>query len=96
MGLSDAVESVGFKSLGIRISQEKINEAPLPCILHWNSNHFVVLYKIKKDAYYISDPAHGLIMLNQKEFLSQWIGPNASETTRRGHRIDCRTHCQFL
>ena len=84
MGLSDAVESVGFKSLGIRISQEKINEAPLPCILHWNSNHFVVLYKIKKDAYYISDPAHGLIMLNQKEFLSQWIGPNASETTEEG------------
>lgn len=57
MGLSDAVETVGFKSLGVKLSLETLEEAPLPCILHWNKNHFVVLYKIKKDTYYISDPA---------------------------------------
>ena len=49
LGLSDAVESMGFKSLGIKLAFNKLKEAPLPCILHWNKNHYVVLYKIKKD-----------------------------------------------
>lgn len=84
MGLSDAVESVGFKSLGVKLSLEKLKEAPLPCILHWNKNHFVVLYKIKKDSYYISDPAHGLITLTKKEFLKHWIGNNVTEKTEEG------------
>lgn len=84
MGLSDAIESVGFKSLGVKLSAEKLHEAPLPCILHWNKNHFVVLYKIKKGLFYISDPAHGLITLNKEEFLKHWIGNNATETTEEG------------
>ena len=84
MGLSDAVESVGFKSLGVKLSLEKLKEAPLPCILHWNKNHFVVLYKIKKNAYYISDPAHGLIILTEEEFLKHWIGNNATAQTEDG------------
>lgn len=84
MGLSEAVETVGFKSLGVKLSLEKLREAPLPCILHWNKNHFVVLYKIKKDAFYISDPAHGLITLTKKEFLKHWIGNNATEKTEEG------------
>jgi ATP-binding cassette subfamily B protein len=84
MGLSDAVESVGLKSLGVKLSAEKLEEAPLPCILHWNKNHFVVLYKIKKGNYYISDPAHGLITLTQEEFLKHWIGNNATKETEDG------------
>ena len=46
LGLSDAAEKLGFRSLGVKISLEKLLEAPLPCILHWNKNHYVVLYKI--------------------------------------------------
>ncbi|GAA4110993.1 peptidase domain-containing ABC transporter [Aquimarina addita] len=84
LGLSDAVESVGFKSLGIQLSYSKLLEAPLPCILHWNKNHYVVLYKIKNDTIYISDPAHGLITLTKKEFIKHWIGNNANENTEEG------------
>ncbi|MEQ6125290.1 peptidase domain-containing ABC transporter [Pseudotenacibaculum sp. MALMAid0570] len=84
MGLSDAVESVGFKSLGVKLSLEKLKEAPLPCILHWNKNHFVVLYKIKKNMFYVSDPAHGLITLTKEEFLKNWIGNNSDEKTEDG------------
>lgn len=84
LGLSEAVESVGFKSLGVKLPFEKLQEAPLPCILHWNKSHFVVVYKIKKDAIYISDPAHGLITLNKKEFLKHWIGNNVDEKTEDG------------
>ena len=84
LGLSDAVESMGFKSLGIKLNFNKLQEAPLPCIIHWNKNHYVVLYKIKKDTVYISDPAHGLISFTKEEFIQHWIGNNADENTEEG------------
>jgi ATP-binding cassette subfamily B protein len=46
LNISDAAESIGFKTLGVKLSVEKLHEAPLPCILHWNKNHYVVLYKV--------------------------------------------------
>lgn len=74
LGISDAAESIGFKTIGIRISLEKlIEDAVLPCIVHWKQNHFVVLYKIKNNIFYVSDPAHGLIKYNQEEFVNYWI-----------------------
>lgn len=84
LGLSDAVESMGFKSLGVKLTFEKLLKAPLPCIVHWNKNHYVVVYKIKKDTVYISDPAHGLISYTKEGFISHWIGNNANETTKEG------------
>ncbi|RKR09916.1 ATP-binding cassette subfamily B protein [Flavobacterium sp. 90] len=82
--LSDAAEKIGFRTLGVKISAERLDEAPLPCVLHWNQNHYVVLYKVKKDTYYISDPAFGLIQYNKQDFLKFWIGNNADETTEEG------------
>lgn len=67
LGISDAAESIGFKTIGAKISFEKfLNDVPLPCIVHWNQNHFVVVYKIKKTkkndfTIYVSDPAYGLV-----------------------------------
>ena len=84
LGLSDAVESVGFKSLGVKLSYEKLIEVALPCIVHWNKNHFVVVYKIKKGIIYVSDPAHGLISYTKEEFLTRWIGNNSTEKTKEG------------
>jgi ATP-binding cassette subfamily B protein len=46
--LSDAAEAIGFKSVGIKVDFQKLREAPLPIIVHWNKNHFVVVYKIKR------------------------------------------------
>ena len=83
-GISIASESLGFRSLGVKISLERLQEAPLPCILHWNKNHFVVLYNINKDEYYVSDPAYGLITYSTLEFLTKWIGKNADEGTKEG------------
>jgi ATP-binding cassette, subfamily B, bacterial len=80
--LSDAAEKIGFRTLGAKIDLKRLNEAPLPCILHWNKNHYVVLYKIKKDIYYISDPAFGLIEYNKQDFLKFWIGNNADDATQ--------------
>ena len=82
--LSDAAEAIGFKSLGVKLDFEKLKEAPLPLIVHWNKNHFVVVYKIKKDVVYISDPSYGLITYSREDFLSGWIGNNAKEDTKEG------------
>lgn len=82
--LSEASEKIGFRSLGIKLNAIKLEEAPFPLILHWNKEHFVVLYKTKKEVYYISDPAHGLIEYSKEEFLKFWIGNNATETTEEG------------
>jgi len=49
LGISDAAESIGFRTTGVKINFEQLcDDVPLPCIAHWNQNHFVVVYKIKK------------------------------------------------
>ena len=49
LGISDAAESIGFRTKGYRLIWEQLrDEAPLPCIVHWNQRHFVVVYDIKK------------------------------------------------
>jgi ATP-binding cassette subfamily B protein len=95
LGISEAAEKLGFRSLGIKISLETLREVPLPCVLHWNKVHFVVLYKIKKQTYYISDPAHGLLEYNKEEFLKNWIGGNATDTTEEGIALLLETTPKF-
>jgi len=49
LGISDAAESIGFRTRGYRLTWEQLrDEVPLPCIVHWNQRHFVVVYRIKK------------------------------------------------
>lgn len=73
LGISDAAESIGFRTQGVLINYEQMrDEVSLPCILHWNQNHFVVCYRIKKKKesaiFYISDPAKGKYKIEDKEF----------------------------
>ena len=82
--LSDAAEKIGFRTLGVKLNLERLNEAPLPCILHWNKEHYVVLYDIKKGKYLISDPGFGLIEYTQTDFIKFWIGNNADNFTQEG------------
>ena len=84
LGLSDAAEKIGFRTLGVKLSFKKLEEAPFPCIVHWNKEHYVVVYKIKKNTVYVSDPAHGLLTYTKEEFIKSWIGNNANETTQEG------------
>lgn len=84
MMLSDAAEAIGFKSLGVKLDFNKLKEAPLPLIVHWNKNHFVVVYRIKKDVVYISDPSYGLITYTKDEFIPRWMGNNAKADTKEG------------
>lgn len=79
LGISSAAESIGFKTIGGRLSFDTLaKEVPLPCIVHWNQNHFVVVYKIKKHrngqyAVYVADPGKGLVIYTKNEFCEYWI-----------------------
>lgn len=74
LGISEAAGKLGLHSVCGRVSMEQIQQAPLPCILHWNQNHFVVLYKQKRGKkFYIADPGKGLISYSRKEFLEYWV-----------------------
>lgn len=84
-GISNSAEKIGFRTLGVRIDFNNLMEnAPLPCICYWNERHFVVIYKIKNGKVYIADPAHGLLVYSVREFLDNWIGKHAGETTEEG------------
>ena len=72
LGISETAEKLGFRTNGVRLTVNQLKEVELPCILHWNQNHFVVLYKIKNSKYYISDPASDLLVYNEKDFIKNW------------------------
>lgn len=79
LGISKAAETIGFKTVGGRLSFDTLaHEVPLSCIVHWNQNHFVVIYKIKKhrgDKYtvYVADPGKGLVTYTKEEFCDHWV-----------------------
>ncbi len=74
MGISEAAESIGFRTMGVSLTPEKLfSTAPLPLVVHWKQNHFVVVYKVTKDTVYVADPAFGLVKYTKTEFLKNWI-----------------------
>lgn len=74
LGISDAAETIGFRTIGARITLEQLrDEMPLPCILHWNQRHFVVCYKIKNGKYYIADPASKRLVYDEMELGRCWF-----------------------
>ncbi len=73
--LSKLAENIGFRSLMLITDFDQLRqEVPLPVIVHWNQNHFVVVYRIKGDTVYVADPAYGLITYKRDEFLKSWAG----------------------
>ena len=73
LGLSEAADSLGFRTIGVKISFEIMTEnVPLPCIIHWRQKHFIVIYKIKNDKIWAADPAVGLIKYSREEFVRNW------------------------
>ncbi len=77
LGISEAAEQIGFRSTGVIVSYDELLEAPLPCIVHWNQRHFVVVYDIKSkkgiDTVFVADPAAGKLQYTREEFCRCWI-----------------------
>ncbi|MCG2588212.1 cysteine peptidase family C39 domain-containing protein [Rhodohalobacter sp. WB101] len=91
LGISEAAEEIGFRSIGVKLTWEQLrDEAKLPCIVFWNQVHFIVVYRIKKDKVYISDPAKGKTAFTKEEFLEGWLnssGPQENGESWTGNDI---------
>lgn len=85
LGISDAAERLGFKTVSARVGLETFEKENLPCILHWNQNHFVVLYRVKRGkTFYVADPAKGLTEYNLDEFRQHWISLRSEDGEEKG------------
>ena len=78
LGISKAAEEIGFRTVGGRLTFDKLAEkALLPCIVHWNQEHFVVVYAIRKQrkdyTVFVADPGKGLLTYSREEFCAHWI-----------------------
>ena len=79
LGISEASKKIGFSDISAKLNADDFDNGLLPCILHWNQNHFVVLYKISKNiftgklTYKIADPGHGFISINEEKFKKSWL-----------------------
>jgi len=96
LSISDAAEHIGFKTMGVSISfQQLAEEAPLPSIVHWKQNHFVVVYDItKKGVVHVADPAYGLLEFNKEEFEKAWIS-NKNNNEKNGIALLFETTPKF-
>ena len=73
LGLIEAAEIIGFKSLGLKVDFKTLmNEAPFPCIVHWQQQHYVVVYKISSKKVFVADPAIGKIKYSHEDFKKSW------------------------
>jgi ATP-binding cassette subfamily B protein len=86
-GISKAAEAKGLRTLGARLTFDELCKGTLPAIVHWNQNHFVVLYHIAfkrgKRVMYIADPGTGKVKLTEQEFMKSWFS-TVSEGEGRG------------
>lgn len=87
LGISDAAESIGFKTMGVRISLKQLtDDIPLPYTLHWNQNHFVVCFDIKRTRrghkFHIADPATKKISYTDAEMRHCWISTKVNGEER--------------
>ena len=73
-GIKEAAKQIGLETFSVLITWEDlIEKAPLPCIVHWEGNHFMVVYRITPTKVYISDPAKGKYSLSADAFKRGWL-----------------------
>lgn len=87
--INSLAQKIGFETLSAKLTTSKLTEMPLPCILHWNQTHFVVLRKITtakkfspfgvaEKRFHIADPGHGFIVLSQEKLEKSWLSDEGS------------------
>jgi ATP-binding cassette subfamily B protein len=91
LGIANAAEAIGFRTRAVKITyQQFIDDAPLPAILHWGQNHFVVAIPQAKRWWFflpstngkvvrLADPRRGIVKVDKKEFLQQWAITNIDD-----------------
>jgi ATP-binding cassette subfamily B protein len=74
LGISEAAEAIGFRTIASKLTfRQLLKDARLPAIVHWDQNHFVVLYKIKGSNFFVADPGIGLTQYTSGDFKQHWV-----------------------
>ncbi|MEG0518846.1 MAG: peptidase domain-containing ABC transporter [Bacteroidales bacterium] len=93
LSLSDMAESIGFRTKGVQMTFERLNEIQhLPCIAQWNANHFVVIYRVTPSKITIGDPVIGIVTYSKEKFLNFWY----NNQTNKGVALLLETKPVFL
>jgi ATP-binding cassette subfamily B protein len=80
LAISNVAEKIGFRTMTAKANWKELNDnVPFPCLLFWDQQHFVILYKIKGDIAYIADPAHHLIKLHKHEFIKSFYNKDTEK-----------------
>lgn len=97
-GISDAAKSLGFETQAAKLEVDSLTEVPLPCILHWNQNHFVVLYGVSRrgNRFRVADPAKGKTVYSREEFCRGWCGNAPAPDTSGEGEPEGRGIAMFL
>lgn len=112
LGIAYAAESIGMRTLSVKTTMEALTrEAPLPCIAHWDQNHFVVVHRIARGRVHLVDPARGPLTVSEREFREHWVSiseggrelgvalllePTPRFHEQEGHADDAPTGARFL
>ena len=74
LGIARGAESLGLAVRTAKVSKSRLDSMPLPAIVHWENNHWMVLYDVDAEHARVSDPARGRRRLKRSEFESKWSG----------------------
>ena len=79
LGINETANNLGLRTICVKTTTSIFDKSPLPSILHWDQNHFVVLYKVKKGKkFYVADPGKGLVTYGLEEFKQHWISTSSN------------------
>jgi len=73
-GMVDGAEQIGFRTQALQMNYQALEEIELPCIVHWQQDHYIVVYKVTKKRVYVADPGLGKVTYSKDDFLSGWCG----------------------
>jgi len=83
LGISEGAESIGLRTLVVKLpyysssaEEPGLTNVSVPCIVHWEQRHFIVVYKINKKYVWVADPAKGKMKLSRGAFEKGWLSDN--------------------
>lgn len=96
LGISDAAEHIGLQTLAVQTTYDQLKSViPLPCIAHWNENHFVVIYRVTERHVWIADPAQDKFRITREEFLQRWATDFTDQGEPQGVLLLLQTTPEF-
>jgi ABC-type bacteriocin/lantibiotic exporter with double-glycine peptidase domain/CRP-like cAMP-binding protein len=97
-GITRGADELGLTARSVRASKSRLDELPLPAVVHWEGNHWVVVYRVDDKHVRISDPARGLRRIPREEFLERWSGYTSvvGYTERLAEAPEARTNLAWL